>query len=619
MADSDGPDAYTLRPRLPDTARPLHDRLREGLRRCRRQDLCQQDLMRTLLADGALTDLPEADRLSTQLFFEVLEDLARHGWQFDPGACPDHDEDDPEDEKLCAIPPDVTAGSGRDSQEVKRRLRAMLGEARDEQLQQPSVRRFVEKMERPRRHRGRQVSVQDLFTDPQNFSDDLQRRLDAAPAFREELIHDLVEPYLQRVTDERDSFTNLRLRDVWRYCRYTWSLPQKTQPGRRMKYLVRDAARPFHPIMGIGALGSSIVQISCRDAEIGWTLDALRDTDRPGDRMRVLREEIERALGEIYREDFEEEGVLDENAVRRPTAETLDALAPLSEERPSGGERLDRNTPFAEAARSPLYRHKRAKTLRKLLRARRTFQTSAEEVDSDAPDQEGRNAALLERLLSTKDGKRALKTALRSQKKRHVGSSMMNITTCGAIPPYNPILGGKLAGLLMISPQVLADYREKYGGRASHIASRMKGAPLERRNELALLETSSLYGVGSSQYNRLRAPVAHGEVRYNETGKTDGFGTVHLSERTYRTLQNLLDTHPDLDTESHEFGRGVNYKMRSVASALGHLGLGAVQKHKNPRLALGRELARLPDGPRRRPAPALRRPRRSRRGNAGAR
>jgi hypothetical protein len=102
MADSDGSDAYTLRPRLPDTARPLHDRLREGLRRCRRQDLCQQDLMRTLLADDALTDLPEPDRLATRLFFEVLEDLARHGWQFDPGVCPGTDEEDPDGEKLCA-------------------------------------------------------------------------------------------------------------------------------------------------------------------------------------------------------------------------------------------------------------------------------------------------------------------------------------------------------------------------------------------------------------------------------------------------------------------------------------------------------------------------------------
>jgi hypothetical protein len=586
MADSDGSDAYTLRPRLPDTARPLHDRLREGLRRCRRQDLCQQDLMRTLLADDALTDLPEPDRLATRLFFEVLEDLARHGWQFDPGVCPGTDEEDPDGEKLCAIPPVATTGSGRDHQEVKRRLRRMLVEARDEQLQQPSVRRFVEKMERPRWHRGKQVSVQDLFADPQTFSSDLERCLDADSAeLREELVRDLVDPYLQRVTDERDAFTGLRLHDVWRYCRYTWSLSQKTQPGRRMSYLVRDAARPFDPIMGIGALGSSIVQISCRDEKVGWSFEALRETNVPAAQMRALRDELDRSVAEIYRADFEEEGLLDTEAVEHPSPETLDALAPLADEKPPSDGRIDREVPLEEAARRPLFRHKRAKTLRTLLRTRMTFQHAAAEADGDGDD------AQFERLLATKGGRRALKAALRSQKKRHVGSSMMNITTCGALPPYNPVLGGKLAGLLMVSPQVLADYREKYGGHASYIASRMKGAPLERRNELALLETTSLYGVGSSQYNRLRAPVAHGEVRYEEVGQTDGYGSVHLSERTYRTLQTLLEEHPDLNPESHEFGRGVNYKMRSLAAALGHLGMQKVQQHKNPRLVYAIPLA----------------------------
>lgn len=49
----------------------------------------------------------------------------------------------------------------------------MLVEARNEQLREPNVCRFIKKMKRPRWHQGRQVSVQDLFTDPQDFSDDL--------------------------------------------------------------------------------------------------------------------------------------------------------------------------------------------------------------------------------------------------------------------------------------------------------------------------------------------------------------------------------------------------------------------------------------------------------------
>ncbi|MCS3757486.1 DUF4338 domain-containing protein [Salinibacter ruber] len=564
-------DTYTLRPEIPESASFLYNRFLERVDQCQRQDKCQKNLARLLLNDDQLFSLPESDHLSTRLFFEVFEDLTRHGWQFDVQ----------DDSALIAIPPDATTGSGRDRQEVKARIRKMLVEARNEQLREPNVRRFINKMERPRWHRGRQVSVQDLFADPQDFSSDLQRRLDSENP--EELIYEMVDPYLQRATDEHDDFTGLRLRDVWRYCRYTWSLPQKTQPGRRMNYLIRDAARPLHPVMGIGALGSSVMQITCREEEIGWTLDALEHAEFPGERMVALVQEVGRSIDEIYRADFDEEEILSDEEVVQPTDESLQRLAKVAENRPDSSARIDEDIPLEDAARRPLYRYKRAKTLYKLLRARLEFQR--------ADDSTATEKAQLSYLLDTEEGRRALNTALRSQKKRHVGSSMMNITTCGAIPPYNPVLGGKLAGLLMVSPQVISDYQEKYGGTTSYIASRMKGAPLERRNQLVLLETTSLYSVGSSQYNRLRAPVANGEVRYNEIGLTDGYGSVHLSERTYRSVQELLSKHSELEEESNEFGHGGNYKIRSISSALDHLGISVLQRHKNPRLVYAIPLA----------------------------
>ncbi len=33
------------------------------------------------------------------------------------------------------------------------------------------------------------------------------------------------------------------------------------------------------------------------------------------------------------------------------------------------------------------------------------------------------------------------------KKTKHIGSSMMELNVCGAIPPYNEILGGKLVAL----------------------------------------------------------------------------------------------------------------------------------------------------------------------------
>ncbi len=46
-------------------------------------------------------------------------------------------------------------------------------------------------------------------------------------------------------------------------------------PGRNLFYLVRDAARPTHPVIGIAALGNCVVQLSERDQTIGWSVEAI--------------------------------------------------------------------------------------------------------------------------------------------------------------------------------------------------------------------------------------------------------------------------------------------------------------------------------------------------------
>lgn len=46
-------------------------------------------------------------------------------------------------------------------------------------------------------------------------------------------------------------------------------------PGRNLFYLVRDAAQECHPIIGIFALGNSVLNLTVRDDEIGWTVEAI--------------------------------------------------------------------------------------------------------------------------------------------------------------------------------------------------------------------------------------------------------------------------------------------------------------------------------------------------------
>ncbi len=65
-------------------------------------------------------------------------------------------------------------------------------------------------------------------------------------------------------------------KDIFRYCRFLSSVPYSEYVGRRIHFLIRDAALPNRPIIGIAALGSSLLQISSRDKWIGWD-NASRD------------------------------------------------------------------------------------------------------------------------------------------------------------------------------------------------------------------------------------------------------------------------------------------------------------------------------------------------------
>jgi hypothetical protein len=58
--------------------------------------------------------------------------------------------------------------------------------------------------------------------------------------------------------------------DVFRIFRFHWSSPYSEYVGRRIKLLIRDNAVPGRPLIGIAALGSSIVHIPDRDNWIGW-------------------------------------------------------------------------------------------------------------------------------------------------------------------------------------------------------------------------------------------------------------------------------------------------------------------------------------------------------------
>jgi Domain of unknown function (DUF4338) len=529
-------------------------------------------------------------RIAVPLIFcvNVLCDFCAQGWTFRTTSR----------RILAAVPAN---GGGVD--EEKRRVRIAHLVERNAQLRQPSVRRFIREMERRRLHRGAWHSIFSLMRDGRELALRLAAGTDlpAGPA-RNRVLREAIDPYLQVVkAGARCEFTGLELSDIWRYFRHTWTTTYQSTPGRKVFLLVRDRASANHPIIGIAALGSAIVQLSVRDTWIGWTAKQLVETIRETPSAhwaRWLDDSVDHLIRTIFISDFVKERRFRRSDLRKSTMDIiarLRALAtterkvhhlyPARRQHKNVG-RARSGVTWATQARSHLFRSKRAIALAELLTARRDLQGAGVKRPS---------SAAWKSALASASVARAIATILRYTKATHVGVDMMDITVCGAIAPYNSLLGGKLVSLLMASPAVRTEYARRYRTAQSVIASSMAGRPVIRRPQLVLLGTTSLYGVGASQYNRLKMPaeLAGGPpgltVAYEMLGQTAGYGSYHFSQDTMRALELLLGRLQRGRPVNSIFGEGVNPKMRKVRSALDAVGFPSdlLLQHGSPRIVYG--------------------------------
>ena len=506
----------------------------------------------------------DIDTLKYLAVLNVLKDLSKQGWIFEING------------------EELTLRMENDSVDDKAHIRYRLSAERNAQFKVQSVRKFIQAMETPKEHHGEQLSIRDLIGNPELLLDNIRegRRV--------------CQPYIQMVSSARDEETGYRLSDIWRYFRYTWSIPYKTMPGRNLFYLVRDRAQPHHPIIGIFALGNSVLNLTVRDDDIGWTVDAIRQQlkrreavchceqtikDTCGKKVKVristpiesdeeyrlranayadatyplLMKHIDQAIRDIYVRDL---GYY--RQTRYPRTEQIDTLYRIAEENGRlaiNNHNNEVNPDWREEAQTPLFTRKRASELAKLLSAKRTFQTAEGDTCFEK----------LNTLLSNDTGRKAITTALIANRKCKIGSNMMEIIVCGAIPPYNELLGGKLVSILACSPTVIRDYTLRYENQISEIASRMKGERVVRDSRLAFLGTTSLYATGSSQYNRIKVPDDGSYLRYRKMGITEGYGTVYFSTETTSLFSTILERLDGGKRIGHVFGEGTSPRFRMIS------------------------------------------------------
>ena len=151
--------------------------------------------------------------------------------------------------------------------------------------------------------------------------------------------------------------------------------------------------------------------------------------------------------------------------------------------------------------------------------------------------------------------------------------------------------------MLAASPAAVRAYRDKYSGYESEIASAMAGRAIQRRANLVFIGTTSLYGSGSSQYNRIRVPAdvlgGTDDIRFRELGRSKSYGTSHLSAESVTALVRLAEQSQTGVRVNSIFGEGVNPKLRKVRYGLDLLGwpAGELLQHGRQRIVYGISLA----------------------------
>jgi hypothetical protein len=532
-----------------------------------------------------VTACRRADRQALLAAGLVLADLATQGWTIRVRG-----------ERVEVKPPDPVA----DPLAEKARIRRQELVKRNAQLRRPSVQRFLGWMERQRLHDGRYVSIYSLMRDGRELANGLRTARAHLNNGWADALSKLVDPYLQFVTTENVAceFTGLRLMDVWRYFRHTWTNQYTSVPGRTMVFLVRDRAAANHPVMGIGALSSPIMQIRERDSWIGWHPDSFLERVRAAPTRQLAKwlvDTLDAAIDEIYVADLIEDGVFSTRDLRTPSARLIERLLKESAEARKKHHRFTRSRDHKQKrsavlgdehwiakARTHLFRSKRALALSTYLRARAVINAAFDGKPT---------AAKLRALARTGYGSDAIRRVLKKAKADRVGIAVADISVCGAVQPYNALLGGKLTAMLAASPEVVQQYRRRYARAESEIASSMAGRSVVRASKLVLLGTTSLYGVGSSQYNRIKIPAERlgGKVedliRYEELGRSEAFGTSQYSDQTVDALVDLVQQSNEQRVNSI-FGEGVSPKMRKVRQALDLLNLpsGLLLCHHRPRV-----------------------------------
>lgn len=367
--------------------------------------------------------------------------------------------------------------------------------------------------------------------------------------------------------DARENRFGLDTRGLWRCVRATWSMaPEASAPGREVAFVVVDQRVPTTPL-GILQFRNVVPEITSRDHWLGTAVGELSNSN-PGSGFLGLvgtgRIAFARALStlkvlEDLLESVNREGLdlPSEPSSLRALSEMVRQRRRLFDETRREGEQGLKNEHLRVV--------KRAQTVHDLLRGILGLRALLDRGFSLASDEVVRSD---------------IDAGLTKLWHYHMGFVAIEMSICGAAPPFGPLRVGKLMASLAGATPVLDAWGRDRG--LGEIAKQVYLPSVRDRvpnpGPLVIF-TSGLYPGHSAQYSRVRSAAGV----WRKIGETTGYGSFHISFETSEALGRLNRAIDGYAHITRSFGEGSGARFRSVGRGLGYLGLPDLRKHETRR------------------------------------
>lgn len=155
----------------------------------------------------------------------------------------------------------------------------------------------------------------------------------------------------------------------------------------------------------------------------------------------------------------------------------------------------------------------------------------------------------------------------------------VELTICGALPPFGQLLIGKLTAAMAAHPLVRRFVDREFGQIARSVFDTNRLRELFPNHGAIFITTKGLFPGHSSQYNGVVVPgVGPESLKLKKIGDTEGKTSSHLSDRTMRLAVMTLEER-DGNKISRVYGAGGAKRQRTITEAVRCLGLPSDLSH----------------------------------------